>query len=99
MKIKYFILAWAWPIFSIFLFVCAMCLLIHEGAFHNFNRPQKAYYAMGLVIITFVNGWVAILISAHFKKPKKKECDHYFVPVGEHNQMGAFICNNCVEKL
>lgn len=98
-KAKYIIFAWVYPLIAILLFVAAMCCLIHEGAFHNFQRPQKAYYAIGLVIITFINGMVAVLISAHFKRPKKKECEHYFVLECFDDQGDVFRCKYCRETL
>jgi hypothetical protein len=29
------------------------------------------------------------------EKEKQKNCDHYFVPVGEYDQLGLFICIHC----
>lgn len=32
------------------------------------------------------------------EKEKQKTCDHYFVPVGEYDQNGDFICIHCKSK-
>jgi hypothetical protein len=107
-KAKYILFAWAWPIFSILLFVCAMCLLIHEAAFHNGAREQKLYAALGLVVITFVNGMVAVLLSGHYKKPqtdkplpkikvkymKHGSCNDCGCPI-KHND---YWCDICIKK-
>lgn len=109
MKFKYILFAWVWPIFSMLLFVAAMLLLIHEWAFHNFNRPEKAYFAFGLLVITFINGWVAVLVSGHFKKPQKtfEQCLDIkdfknILPSGDHpikvKYMKRGICNDCGNK-
>lgn len=97
MKAKYIIFAWVWPIFSIFLFVCAMLLVIHEGAYHNFERTEKVYTALTLLVTTFVNGWIAVLVSGHYKKPNKmKNCKHFYVVQDDSELMKKpFVCIHC----
>lgn len=92
MKTKYILFAWVWPIFSIFLFVVALLLLIHEGAFHNGQREVKLYTALGLVIITFINGIVAVLISGHYKKPDER---HDFINADEPLPHIKFASDQC----